>query len=342
MKTQTEIGTNTRLHVGLKIIPYGEKNDLMRYLISIVFFVCFGHVSAQEISYRDEMRSFVSEISAYAKERNSNFYIVPQNGIELIAVDGDLNQPLHMNYINAIDGHAQESLFFSHQFMSRLSQKRRSDYLIPYYSKLKSLEKLILITDYSSNPVKQSESAQKNAALGFVSYAASNKRLSKIQELNFTNSNTPIESLLDVSNFLYLINPENFENKEDYIEGLAQTSYDLFVIDLFFREEQLNAQDLRKLKRKPDGSPRIVLSYMSIGEAEDYRFYWNEDWYYNTPNWLMEENPSWKGNYVVQYWNEHWKNIIFGSTNAYLDLIIQSGFDGVYLDIIDAFEYYEK
>lgn len=113
----------------------------MRYLTSIVFFVCLGYVSAQEISYRDEMRSFVSEISAYAKESNSNFYIVPQNGIELIAVDGDLSQPLYMNYINAIDGHAQESLFFSHQFMSRLSQKRRSDYLIPYYSKTEVFRK---------------------------------------------------------------------------------------------------------------------------------------------------------------------------------------------------------
>ena len=213
------------------------------------------------------MRSLVREISAYAKERNSNFYIVPQNGIELIAVEGDLSQPLYMNYISAIDGHAQESLFFSHQFMSRLSQKRRSDYLIPYYSKLKSLEKLILITDYSSNPVKQIESVQKNAALGFVSYAASNKRLSEIQELNVIHTNSTVEGLLDVTNFLYLINPENFEQKEDYIEELAKTSYDLLVIDLFFREEKLNAQDLQKLKRKPDGSPRLVRCYMSIGEA---------------------------------------------------------------------------
>ena len=36
-----------------------------------------------------------------------------------------------------------------------------------------------------------------------------------------------------------------------------------------------------------------------------------------------------------------WKSVIFGtSPDAYLDQIIAAGFDGVYLDIIDAFEYW--
>ena len=30
-----------------------------------------------------------------------------------------------------------------------------------------------------------------------------------------------------------------------------------------------------------------------------------------------------------------------GSPDAYLDRILAAGFDGVYLDIIDAFEYFE-
>ena len=34
--------------------------------------------------------------------------------------------------------------------------------------------------------------------------------------------------------------------------------------------------DLAKMKRKPDGSRRYVLAYISIGEAETYRYYWNE------------------------------------------------------------------
>ena len=81
---------------------------------------------------------------------------------------------------------------------------------------------------------------------------------------------------------------------------------------------------------------------MSIGEAEDYRYYWQSEWNSNPPSWLDNEDPNWPGNYFVQYWNESWQNIIFGSDESYLDKIINTGFDGVYLDIIDAFEYFEN
>ena len=80
---------------------------------------------------------------------------------------------------------------------------------------------------------------------------------------------------------------------------------------------------------------------MSIGEAEDYRFYWDTAWESNEPEWLEGENPDWPGNYKVQYWEPDWQAIIFGGPDAYLDIIIAAGFDGVYLDIIDAFEYFE-
>ena len=80
---------------------------------------------------------------------------------------------------------------------------------------------------------------------------------------------------------------------------------------------------------------------MSIGEAEDYRFYWEEAWSDTPPSWMEGENPDWEGNYKIHYWEDDWKDIIFGSSNSYLDRIIAAGFDGVYLDIIDGYEYFE-
>jgi cysteinyl-tRNA synthetase len=85
----------------------------------------------------------------------------------------------------------------------------------------------------------------------------------------------------------------------------------------------------------------LVIAYLSIGEAEDYRYYWKPVWKTNPPSWLKAEDPNWEGNYVVAYWEKDWQNIIFGNSNAYLDKIIKDGFDGAYLDIIDAFEYFE-
>jgi cysteinyl-tRNA synthetase len=125
---------------------------------------------------------------------------------------------------------------------------------------------------------------------------------------------------------------------------IAASGFDLAVVDYSAdgsAESEFSPNTLDMMKRKPDGSRRIVLAYMSIGEAEDYRFYWRENWSLRPPSWLDSENPDWPGNYKVRYWDPTWQSLIFGSPDAYLDRILDAGFDGVYLDIIDAFEFYE-
>ena len=84
------------------------------------------------------------------------------------------------------------------------------------------------------------------------------------------------------------------------------------------------------MRRKPDGSRRLVLAYMSIGEAESYRWYWPR----RSSAWLGAENPQWRGNYGVRFWHSDWQEIIF----EYTDKIVAAGFDGVYLDKVDEFE----
>ncbi len=81
-----------------------------------------------------------------------------------------------------------------------------------------------------------------------------------------------------------------------------------------------------------------VYAYVSIGEAEDYRYYWNDEWFSHPPDWLGPENPEWPGNYAVRYWDPAWKTIVMN----YLDRIIEAGFSGVYLDRSDAFEYWSS
>ena len=75
---------------------------------------------------------------------------------------------------------------------------------------------------------------------------------------------------------------------------------------------------------------------MSIGEAEDYRFYWREEWDDSGPSWLDVENADWPGNYKVRFWDSGWQSIML----QYADRILAAGFDGVYLDIIDAYEVF--
>ncbi|MDA1257294.1 MAG: endo alpha-1,4 polygalactosaminidase [Chloroflexi bacterium] len=88
--------------------------------------------------------------------------------------------------------------------------------------------------------------------------------------------------------------------------------------------------------------PALVIAYMSIGEAEDYRYYWQDDWKSGNPEWLDSVNPDWAGNFKVRYWDPDWQRVVFGGEGAYLDRILAAGFDGVYLDIIDAYEYFAE
>lgn len=83
----------------------------------------------------------------------------------------------------------------------------------------------------------------------------------------------------------------------------------------------------------------LALCYFSIGEAEDYRFYFDPAWKRpaTRPAWFGKENPDWKGNFKVRYWDPAWRE---AALKPYLQRIVAQGFDGVYLDIVDAFEYW--
>lgn len=61
---------------------------------------------------------------------------------------------------------------------------------------------------------------------------------------------------------------------------MAASVHDLVVVDETLDGENRAGETrvLERLKRKPDGARRIVLSYLSIGEAEDYRSYWDAAW----------------------------------------------------------------
>jgi cysteinyl-tRNA synthetase len=111
---------------------------------------------------------------------------------------------------------------------------------------------------------------------------------------------------------------------------IAKSSSDLVVIDYSNGDRPFTRAEVEQMRRKPDGSRRIVLSYMSIGEAEDYRWYWQN----RSSSWLGKENPKWKGNYGVRFWHEDWQKIVF----EYTDKILAAGFDGVYLDKVDEYE----
>ncbi len=150
------------------------------------------------------------------------------------------------------------------------------------------------------------------------------------------------------------------------IDALAESSYDMLVLeptrtdwssdDRYFDTEGA----IERLKQTPasDGVHRkLLIAYIDIGQAEDWRWYWTwstdftpgeplpGDW----PGYILEVDPDgWESNYVVKYWDPEWKDLVIWGVGedpaqgrdweSIIDEVILSGFDGIYLDWVEGFE----
>ena len=148
------------------------------------------------------------------------------------------------------------------------------------------------------------------------------------------------------ASFAYVLQADALaKSKAEAIARLAACGRDWIVLDAAFgNEEPWTAADLSTIRAGRTG--RKAIAYLSVGEAEDYRAYWNPKWDADhdgkpdagAPAFLLAQNPEWKGNYRVKYWQTNWQQIIL----ADVDKIMAAGFDGVYLDIVDGFETFER
>ncbi|KAH7703808.1 hypothetical protein AAVH_29015 [Aphelenchoides avenae] len=303
-----------------------------------------GLSNGAAIDYRQEMRNFVIGISKYAKAQNPNFAILPQNGIDIISSTGDSDGGLAQDYVNAIDGTGQEDLFFGYDNDNQATKPEDTQYIRGFLDRIKDTKK-ILVTDYCSGQANMDKSYASNKAAGYVSFAADHRELDNIPAYPAQPrdvSSTDITTLLQAKNFLYLINTDKFASKAAFLSAVKATNFDVILMDAFFNTAQWTAAEIDQLKKKANGGKRLVISYMSIGEAENYRDYWQDDWKTGNPSFVDAENPKWKGNFKVKYWNATWQGIIYGNDASYTKKLLNSHFDGAYLDIIEAFEYYES
>ncbi len=145
--------------------------------------------------------------------------------------------------------------------------------------------------------------------------------------------------------FAYVLQADQLApSRAEAVQKLVVCDRGLIVIDAAFSsDEDWTPADIATIRAGKSG--RRVVAYVSIGEAEDYRPYWKPEWDANkdgkpdatAPKFLNTENPAWKGNYRVRYWLPEWQAVILQA----VDRVVAQGFDGIYLDIVDAFEFYE-
>jgi cysteinyl-tRNA synthetase len=142
--------------------------------------------------------------------------------------------------------------------------------------------------------------------------------------------------------------PENFQDNHPinrvnnfacYInnthkEKVISSNYDLIIIDTCDPDGKLfTAKDLYEMKQREGKDDKLLIGYVSLGEAESYRWYWQKQWKKNPPKWLGRENKEWPGNYPVHFWTEEWWEI----TKQILDKVLAQDFDGIFIDKVDVY-----
>lgn len=306
-------------------------------IYAMAFFVLMLFCSCSKEDKMDEaalkMQDFVISISGYTRSIDPDFIIIPQNGIELAYLETEPERGLNLEYMSSIDGFGVEELFYNgplsvdEERLGMLRELRQS--------------KKIMVSDYVSNNQNIPDVIQKNNDEGFICFPRSSSNYDYLQiPESIINQNTDDISTLDQArNYLYLISTDNFSSRQQMLNTLVSSNYDVLLIDLFFEETAFTSAEIEQLKTKASGGKRLVISYLNIGSAETFRYYWQDNWKLHHPSWIKKKYEGYEDEFWVEFWNKEWQDVIFGNDNSYLKKIMDAGFDGAYLDNVEGYYF---
>ncbi|MCG8434777.1 MAG: endo alpha-1,4 polygalactosaminidase [Gammaproteobacteria bacterium] len=136
------------------------------------------------------------------------------------------------------------------------------------------------------------------------------------------------------------------------VDAIVASRYDMFVGDVTHSDRDEGDFDMADAMRRvldsaasKNGRTKLPIAYVDVGEAEDWRIYWDEaTWVAPTdsspgePDFMVRPDPDgWEGNYPVAYWDQRWKDIIIYNDDSMLNLAIDVGFKGIYMDWVEAY-----
>lgn len=301
-------------------------------------------------NYRDYMRTMVEDLSIYAHGRNPKFVMVTRPGFDLttwsrrefdldeikrdrLKVSPDsivpVGTPLR-RYLQRIDG-----VLLNGQFCAPL-RVPRADVAAMMKQGLKMLS-----VDHCDDASAASAGLQAAVRMGVVAHMDldTDDVFDRVPTRRPVPENPAnVETLADARNMLMMLDSKVYGSKEEWLAALTATNYDVIVTDAFYRGNQPLSKDaIHGLKFKQMGARRLVLARLSLGYAEDERYYWQRDWKIGAPSWIQGRAPGRPGSYVVEFWNPAWKAVI----GKYFAGIMDLGFDGVVLDGVEAYRRWE-
>jgi cysteinyl-tRNA synthetase len=309
----------------------------MKKIFYLIFFLLFSFSCSKEKRSDKaslKMQEFIIHISNYARGIDPDFIIIPQNGIELAFSNCDTAEGVNTSYLAAIDGVGIESLFFEETATvddGRLSMARS----------IRNSSKKVLVADYVNDNSNISNSIQLSENNNFICFprASSNYDYMYIPDSVINENSNDINTLQDAQNYLYLINTDNFSSRQSMLSAIAATNFDVVLIDMDFNEEAITSTELAQIKTKANGGKRLLISYINVGAAENWRYYWKKKWNTVHPCWMKRKYEGYKDERWVKFWDKEWEEIIYGNDDSYFKKIIDAGFDGAYLDNVEAYYF---
>lgn len=305
---------------------------------------------AEILDPREEMRRLVQTISKFTRGYRRDFAVVPMNGLELLVkVDPtEPDKPLPARtYMRSISGVLQTGLYYGIPEFGKPTEEKRREILLPLLDRAQKNSLKILVMDYASAP-KTVDAARRLAAkqdfvfFGAPAIGAELSALPKYPKRPYHENGDSVLSLKSVKNFLMLRDSSGFGRQEEFALRLHGTNYDLIVVDVFHGVgEPLNRRAVETLKYKKIGARRLVYAYVDIGAAASYDYYWKPHWREGSPQWISAPTPGDPDRYFVEYWQPEWRRIITGDTDSYIYGLIAQGFDGVILDGIRNYRFFE-
>jgi len=310
----------------------------------------------EQVEPVQEMRNLVRDISRYARRFNRNFGIITQGGLAVLEkedpIDTTQKSPA-TTYMKSIDGVNILGLNFHPPLKGKnkiIRDKKTKKNLLRLANLGKKRGLKIFVTDFAKNLKTTQESYNLNLAKGFIPFTALNvgtsynfNRVSDSLSRPINENPRNITGLKTVQNFLYLTDSSKFDRQQDFVIAVSNTNYDVIVVDVFHKgRTPYNKAAVQGLKFKKLGARRLVFAYMNIGEAENHRYYWRDNWKEGEPSFISESVPEHPDKYYVEYWQAGWRKIITGNTNSYIYGIVKQGFDGVVLDGLNSFKFFES
>ncbi|XP_055347361.1 uncharacterized protein TM_1410-like [Paramacrobiotus metropolitanus] len=118
-------------------------------------------------------------------------------------------------------------------------------------------------------------------------------------------------------------------------DTLLNNPHNILIVDP--DDVRLTAEQNEELKYQG----KLVLAYVSVGQAEEFRAYWSDEEIDNeqVEEIYIRDDPTYPDGKVVRYWNPVWRDMLI---DYMMNNVIPYNYSGVFLDYLGNYEQFPE